>query len=231
MVLFQAEGYMCAGSLFPIIRGENSPMKQHSIPLWTDENSEPKCLFWSILPIWSKLKCLAIHVHKALSHSLHRNIFPWKDFIQKNKVVLCKSENLAFTCSSQNWGRNRKSALLLETQNSCGQQKSNALCRNVVSWQASAHNHYHSVLFPSPCACSCTVLTPEHQWCCHGKGHETELCYQNQMWFSVMDCCVRLHLTKHHYLIKHVSAQVKNHSESKQNQIINTESEWHFPIF
>lgn len=95
MVLFQAEGYMCAGSLFPIIREENSPMKQHSILLWTDENSEPECLFWSILPIWSKLKCLAIHVHKALSHSLHRNIFPWKDFIQKNKVILCKSRKIS----------------------------------------------------------------------------------------------------------------------------------------
>lgn len=172
MVLFQAEGYMCAGSLFPIIREENSPMKQHSILLWTDENSEPECLFWSILPIWSKLKCLAIHVHKALSHSLHRNVFPWKDFIQKNKVILWKKiSHLLVFHKTQVEIDNQRCFL---KQNSCGQQKSNALWENVVSWWASAHNHYHSVLFPSPCACSRTVLTPELQWCCHGKGHETQ---------------------------------------------------------
>lgn len=81
MVLFQAGGYMCAGGLFPISRQENASMNQYSIPLWTNWNSQPKCLLWSKDSIWSKLKCLSSHVHKALNHSLHTIFF----FLQKDK--------------------------------------------------------------------------------------------------------------------------------------------------
>ncbi len=84
MVLFQTEGYTCAGGLFPISREEKASMNQYSIPPWTNWNSEPKCLFWSTDSIWSKLKCLSSHVHKALNHSLHRNIFFSERTCEKN---------------------------------------------------------------------------------------------------------------------------------------------------